>query len=158
MYPYHPDFLEYAAQHLGEMYEYAVYNLGFDIDRIQQLFIESGVAHDFAVGDIEFIAGMDGSQMCRHILWKCGINYKDDEEYRRPGYSHEYWAGYIAAKFQWRTCKQFEEIHNYIPMSRFVQLYDAYHTVSDSQALDEIGDIFLAEKYPEDHDDVIQCP
>ena len=142
MYPYPECFVEDAAEHLGEMYEYAVYYQNYAIDDFQNLFLQSEVAHDFAVGDIEFIAGMSGIQMAHTVLWRLGIPFTRINPSTELGLEEEYWAGMMVAKFQWRLGIMFEDIHRYMPMSRFVQLFHPYHMLSDRHILDEFGEIY----------------
>ena len=66
-------YLDKARTALGRMLDFAVYDLKYDIADFFALFITSGVATRFEVGDFKLLVGMSGVELAYEVLEQSGI-------------------------------------------------------------------------------------
>ncbi len=120
-------YLEVAQTALGDMLHYAVHDLKMDLSRFYRMFIQSGIAEAFGMGDPKYIAGMSGYELAREVLHSATGEY----EYTVPDYTDhrtgEYWAGWAVAYYEWYTDTPFDRIDQYVPIARIVEMYEPYH-------------------------------
>lgn len=107
---YDRTYLERARANLGRMLDYAVHELGYDLNIFFDMFIASGVAASFERGEPRVVVGMSGVELAREVLERSGI----EVERARPKYpvdrSVEYWVGWALVYYQWETSLSFAEI------------------------------------------------
>ena len=86
-------YLGKARTALGRMLDFAVYDLKYDIAEFFDLFIKSGVAERFEIGDFAVIVGMSGVELAYEVLEQSGV----ESERIKPNYtidrSEEFWGG-----------------------------------------------------------------
>lgn len=135
-------YLEKARINLGRMLDFAVYDLKYDITDFFNLFISSGVAHQFEEGDFSIIAGKSGIEVAYLVLEKANIPFN----YIKPTYtinrSEEYWTGWALAYYQWETALSFSEIIKYIPITDILALYSPYHEMDIRQFVDKMNHLY----------------
>ena len=136
MHAYDEIYLEGAGRVLGGMYDHAVADLGMDICEIQTLFISSGIARRFAVGEADIIAGCSGPELVYRILDQVGLNRERVEPGIRSGFSREYWTGWALAYYQWRTGLSFSRIERSMPIQTVRDHYTPYHEMDIKQFAD----------------------
>ena len=140
---YHEYYLQDAINNLGEMTEYAYYGYHTEIDKAFRLFIISGYADRFQVGDPLVVSGMSGTELFLNTLNKCGIETPEPvtglTRYDTDAY---YWIGYIMAYYQWKTNMTFRTIFDVITASDLLRVYPALHTASEERAVISIDELY----------------
>ena len=61
-------YLDKARISLGRMLDYAVHDLGYDLEEFFNLFIKTGLADRFGSGDFSLIVGMSGVELAFNVL------------------------------------------------------------------------------------------
>ena len=137
-------YLQDAMSNLGEMTEYAHHACGTDIDRAFRLFVISGFAGRFQVGDPHVISGMSGTELYWAVMDKCGVpDAPRPEALIRYDTDVYYWIGYIVAYYQWWCSLSIKAITDVIREADFMRMYPALHTVSEETAAEKIHELYL---------------
>lgn len=136
-------YLEKARTALGRMLDFAVYDLKYDITNFFEMFIKSGIAAQFELGDFTLLVGMSGVELAYRVLEQSGIY-----ERIKPNYSvnrsEEFWTGWALAYYQWETSLGFAEIVRCVPIRDIVALYSPYHEMDIRQFVDKMNDLYKA--------------
>lgn len=136
-------YLEKARTALGRMLDFAVYDLKYDITKFFDMFIKSGIAAQFELGDFTLLVGMSGVELAYRVLEQSGIY-----ERIKPNYSvnrsEEFWTGWALAYYQWETSLGFAEIVRCVPIRDIVALYSPYHEMDIRQFVDKMNDLYKA--------------
>ena len=139
-------YLDKARTALARMLDFAVYDLKYNITAFFDMFITSGVAARFEIGDFTVIVGRSGVELAYEVLEKSGISY----ERIKPNYtfnrSEEYWTGWALAYYQWETSLSFAEIVRYIPIKEIQLLYSPYHEMDIRQFVDKMNELYRQAK------------
>ena len=135
---YSESYLTDAKNCLAEMFDYAVNDCSISIDWFATLFVQSGYAEKFGIGNPGVIAGMSGIELAEAVLKKVHC----EDEIKSPAFSEErspeYWAGWALAEYQWFCSRTFKDIFSRIPMSEIVKMYSVYHEMDVSQFIDSM--------------------
>ncbi len=131
-------YLDDAMDTLGSALEYAVLIGGIEGQRFLDLFIEIGIAHEFGIGNVKYISGMSGIELCRLILKKCGIPEPNETEIPHIDYPPEYWIGWILAYYQWHSGKPFSIL---LKRLKYYDLYNLYETLHEADVTKSV-DVF----------------
>lgn len=133
IYAYDKVYLRIAQRNLGEMLSYAVYDLGYELEKFYTLFLRSEYSVRFSKGDLFVITGMSGAELAIRVL------DIPDDDIIMPSYntakSQEYWTGWILAYYQWESNKPFDLIDREIPISKIRNMYNPYHEMDISAAI-----------------------
>lgn len=139
-YAYDELYLRQARTSLARMLDYAVNDLGFELNYFWELFLTSGIAKKFGEGDCSLIAGRSGVEIAYMVLENSGI----PNQYIKPKYtsyrSREYWTGWAIAWYQWKKGLSFEAITALVPISDIRALYDPYHEMDIRQLEDRLDE------------------
>ena len=123
-----------------------MYDLDYDVTTFFELFLTSGVATRFEVGDFKLLVGMSGVELAYEVLEQSGI----DRPRIKPNYtinrSEEYWTGWALAYYQWETAMRFSEIARYIPIKDIIVLYSPYHEMDIRHFVDKMNELYKAAK------------
>ncbi len=135
-------YLDKARIVLGRMLDFAVYDLKYNIAEFFELFINSGIAARFEIGDFAVITGMSGVELACKVLEKSGVSRKCI----RPNYtadrSEEFWTGWALAYYQWETSLSFAEIVKYVPIEEIMALYSPYHEMDIRHFVDRMNELY----------------
>ncbi len=146
MHAYDRVYLEKARTAMGRMFDFAVYDLKYDIEEFFALFLGSGVAARFEQGDFTLLVGKSGVELAYEVLEQSGIKY----ERVKPNYtidrSEEFWAGWALAYYQWKTSLSFTEIVQCIPIKEILALYSPYHEMDIRQFVDKMNELYKVAK------------
>lgn len=146
MYAYDDSYIEGAMIRLGDMIEYACLDLNYDPDAYFKMFIMSGIARRFEIGDVSVVAGKSGPELVQMVLTSVDhmIDFKKPtwREYR----SDLYWCGWALAYFQWHEKKSFREIWNVISIRVMQKMYPALHEADISKTVDIMSRMLLPKK------------
>ena len=139
-------YLDDAMDTLGSALEYAVLIGKIAGQRFLDLFIASKIAHEFGRGNVKYISGMSGIELCRLIFKKCGIREPDETEISHIDYPAEYWIGWILAYYQWRTGKSFSTICKRLKYDDLYNLYGVLHEADVTKSVDVFDKIMKSQK------------
>ena len=116
---------------LAECFDYLACDCGMDVDWAAMLFVHSGYARLFGMGNPAVVAGMSGVELAHAII---RATYQDKElpEHRLSEHlSSEYWAGWALAEYQWFSGRDFSGIFKHVSMKDIVRMYPAYHEMDE---------------------------
>lgn len=139
-------YLDKARTALGRMLDFAVYDLKYDIAEFFHLFIKSGVAERFEIGDFAVIVGMSGVELAYEVLEQSGVKSERIEPNYTASRSEEFWTGWALAYYQWETSMSFAEIVRYVPIKDIIALYSPYHEMDIRQFVDKVNAMYKAAK------------
>lgn len=138
-------FLDDAMETLGSAMEYAVLSLKIDGQEFLDLFLASGIAERFGLGDAMYVSGMSGIELTRKVLTVCGKTIPAYKENSSCHYSPEYWVGWILAYYQWYCGKPFSMILPKLRYQSLRNLYGVLHEADPSKAA-SVFDELLSEQ------------
>ncbi len=139
-------YLDDAMETLGSALEYAVLIGKIDGQRFLDLFIASKIAHEFGRGNVKYISGMSGIELCRLIFQKCGMKVPDETEIPHIDYPAEYWIGWILAYYQWHTGKSYATLCKKLRYDDLYNLYGVLHEADVTKAADVFDKIMKSQK------------
>lgn len=130
-------YLDDAMDCLGEAFDYAVNACDLDPDFFLSLFIASGYAARFEVGEPSLVTGMSGTELTVNVLAE--TLGSADLPANRSDYSlsPEYWAGWILAYCAWKTERPFKDIRRYMSMRELIRLYHPLHEADEERFVEE---------------------
>lgn len=139
-------YLDDAMENLGSALEYAVLVADLGGQEFLDLFIATEIADEFGMGNVSYISGMSGIELCRIILRECGLPLPEETGISHIDYPAEYWVGWILAYYQWYTGKTFSTICRRLRFAELGQLYDVLHEADPSKAV-SVFDAMMSVKY-----------
>ena len=131
-------YLEGARRALGGMLEFAVYDMGYDIEKFFGMFIGSGMARGFGVGDCSVVAGLSGVELCYEVLRLSGVKHELVKPEFRYDPTPEYWTGWALAYYQWESGLSFAAIVRAVPVKEILALWSPYHEMDIRQFCDRM--------------------
>ena len=131
-------YLEKARIALGRMLDFAVYQLGYNINKFFEMFIVSGLAKRFENGDVSLLVGKSGVEMGYEVIYKTFGEFQPIEIEYTVNRSPEYWAGWVLAYYQWQSGKSFSSINKEISLEVILEMYYPYHEMDIRQTIDAI--------------------
>ena len=136
-------YLEDVADNIGSMYDYAVYDHNLNIVEFHNLFIKSGVARLIELGDIRFITGLSGCELCIEVLNRYYKNSLDHPDPKHIDFeaSPEYWTGWILAQYQYFSGRTFSDINRTSSIDRILSMYNPYHEADKLKTFELLDDI-----------------
>ena len=138
-------YLGKARACLGRMLDFAVNELGYDIDVFFGMFIGSGLAKRFSTGECTLTVGRSGVELAYDVLYESGIDFDIIERRYDLEKSPEYWVGWALAYYQWSRSLRFDEIIRRIPLRFIRELWSPYHEMDVRHFCDRM-DVLLADK------------
>lgn len=125
---YEETYLNDAMNNLGDMFDYAICDLGYEPEAFFSQFLISGVAECFEKGNPKYVAGLSGLELASEVIYRT--------EGKRPAVtlseetdkSPAYWTGWILAYYQWYTAYSFAYLNKRgLNISRALSLYPTLH-------------------------------
>ena len=131
---YDETYLDDSMNNLGDMFDYAVNDCGYDADEFFTLFIVSGVSDSFGKGNPKFVAGLSGPELASEVTYRTQKRRLDILPSEDDNKSREYWSGWALAYYQWYSARRFSEIQKKgLTMKRFLSLYPTLHEADISK-------------------------
>ena len=125
---YEETYLDDAMNNLGDMFDYAVNDCGYDAEEFLTHFIVSGIAAAFEKGNPKYVAGLSGPELASEVVYKTQKTRPDVEPSEDIDKSPEYWAGWILAYYQWHSSRRFNDMRkNGLDMECVLSLYPTLH-------------------------------
>ena len=107
---YDESYLSNAQNVLGHAVDFAVMSLNLDPDVFGNTFIVSDASKQFASGNPRYVAGLNGCELARLVLTETHMPFIDEDDAMYLDKSHEYWAGWALAYYQWASSRSFMDI------------------------------------------------
>ncbi len=127
-------YLDDAMCNLGDMFDYAVNECGYDADMFLSHFIISGVAEAFEKGNPKYVAGLSGPELASEVIRRTTGQWSDIPASESIDKSEAYWAGWVLAYYQWYSALRFSYLLNHgLTMSTILSLYPTFHEADISK-------------------------
>jgi len=144
---YDENILEYAMDNLGAAFDYVVNFLKLDGQEFVDLFITSGIAHEFGNGNDKYVCGMSGRSLADEVYSICGKKTIKIEGDVNGDYSPEYWVGWILAYYQWYSGLSFKKILSVINFEILINSYGVLHEADNSKAVEIFDAMIRSESF-----------
>ncbi|NLG02734.1 MAG: XRE family transcriptional regulator, partial [Clostridia bacterium] len=79
-YAYDSDYLPLAQRVLGDMYDFAVNTLQYTLKEFHMMFLVCGMSQQFEIGNPTFIAGKNGCEIAKIVVYDCYGNVPEEED------------------------------------------------------------------------------
>lgn len=134
-------YLSHTMENLAVMMDYGINCLGIEAPLFFCRFITSGVAAQIESGNPKYLVGHSGLELAEIVIEQSGGGVLNDVEMTYAfGRTPEYWAGWILAYYQWKSCRSFAEMQNYgLDISRVIEMYYPLHE-ADTEKFCDIAD------------------
>ena len=138
---YNEEYLPYARNLIGKMLDFAVYDLGYNLEEFFNMFILSGIADKIAKGDTSILSGKSGYELALQV-----VNIlKGEIDITFPNYTYnrskEYWLGHSLTYYQWYSNISFADIILYLPINDLIKMYNKYHEMDIRHFVDKLNEI-----------------
>lgn len=134
-------YLDDAMDTLGGAVEYAVLFANLDGQEFLNYFLTTDIAKEFGKGNVKYISGMSGIELCLLILHKVGLTPPQETELTYINYPPEYWVGWILAYYQWHTGKSFTTILSKLTYNDIYNCYKTLHEATPQKAVEVFNNI-----------------
>lgn len=124
---YDEEYVGLAQRVMGDMLDYAVNTLAYELENFYQMFLISGIAKQFEIGNPTYVAGKNGCEVAKEVLMTSGLEVPDVEDLMYLDRSPEYWAGWALAFYQWKSGQTFREIDRVVPVDSVCAMYYPLH-------------------------------
>lgn len=129
-------YVEGAMLRMGDMLEYACLDCGYDPDAFWKMFLRSGIARKFEVGDVSVVAGKSGPELAYLVLYDIDHKREFPEPEWREERSELYWSGWVLAYFQWEQNRPFSEIWESISIRMLQKMYPTLHEADIAKSVE----------------------
>ena len=131
-------YLDSIRQSMGNMLHFAVHDMGWNINKFYECFINSGVSAEVETASPSFAAGKSGYEIANEVCYRITGSEPTISPKYVYGRSPEFFAGWAIAYYSWYTSKSFREINLAVPIDEVVIMYDPYHEMDISQFVIEV--------------------
>ncbi len=138
---YDETYLSTAQSILGHAVDFAVMSLELDPDVFGFSFAVAASSMQFAAGNPDYVAGINGCELTRIVLKETQTPFRDAEDAMYLDKSPEYWAGWALAYYQWSTSYPFIDILMTVPLSEIILMYPVFHEMDISQFTDHMNEL-----------------
>ena len=128
MHAYEETYTNDAMNNLGDMFDYALCDLGCDAEEFYSQFLVSGVAEKFGAGNPKYVAGLSGPELAMEVLRVTEGERPETMPSVAYERSPEYWSGWILAYYQWFSGHGFSYMRKRgVSFSKVRSLYPTLH-------------------------------
>lgn len=139
---YSEDYLLPGRNVLARSFDYAVYDLGMELNEYYAAFLSSSYCARFERGDYRVLAGMSGIELARRVLGEVRPGeFEPVAQNQISARSQEFWCGWALAYYQWRTAFTFAEIEEFAPIGVVFDLYHPYHEMDIEKFVDRLNEL-----------------
>lgn len=124
---YDEDYVRLSQRIMGDMLDYAVNTLEYELGFFYQMFLVSGIARQFEIGNPMYVAGKNGCEVAREVISLSGLKEPEEEDLMYLDKSPEYWTGWALAYYQWKTGRSFREIDHVVRVDKICGMYGIFH-------------------------------
>lgn len=133
---YNEVYVSDAKRNLAMMFDYMINDFGMYPNTAAEVFVISGYAAMFEIGNPSVVAGMSGPELGIAVLNKV----YQDPDLPAPVQSFdktaEYWAGWALADYQWASGRSFKDIFERVSFEDILSMYKVYHEMDISKFID----------------------
>jgi DNA-binding Xre family transcriptional regulator len=129
-------YLPLAQRVMGDMLDFSVNTLRVALGEFYKMFLVSGMARQFEIGNPTYVAGKNGCEVARIVMDECGWRYPGAEDVMYVDKSQEYWIGWALAYYQWKSNRSFLEIEHSVPIESIYAMYPTLHEADLSLFVD----------------------
>jgi DNA-binding Xre family transcriptional regulator len=147
IYAYDEVYVSLAQRVMGDMLDFAVNTLKVKLAEFYKMFLVSGMAHQFEIGNPTYVAGKNGCEVARLVMEECGCVCPAAEDVMYVDKSEEYWIGWALAYYQWQSNRTFLEIEHCVPVESMYGMYATLHEADISLYVDIMNE--KCQKYME---------
>lgn len=133
---YKKTYLNGAMRNLAVMMDCGVRKYGYSIDEFYDKFLSCNVSRQFATGNPRYLVGMSGAELADLVVEASGrgISKKNDGTYT---VGPEYWAGWVLAYYQWRSCRSFSYMQKKgLGINKVINMYYPLHEADITKFVD----------------------
>ena len=138
MHAYSELYVEKAQIALGCMLQYAVYDLGEDLQAFYRQFLNSGNAYRFGKGEPKYTVGMSGIELAREVIYRITGEYIETDPSCIFDKTPEYWTGWAVVYYEWFSTIPFERIEQCVPVTEIRDMYHTYHEMDITRYIYEM--------------------
>lgn len=144
MIAYDKDCVYVAQQHMGSMFETAVFGLGLELGVFYRMFLQSGYADCFGAGESSIVLGRSGVELALMVCEECNVQATLDAAWTQsPSVPAEYWTGWSLAFYQWLSGSTFSRIQERVSVEEVLSLYSPYHEMDIRQFCDKMDQLVM---------------
>lgn len=137
---YDKEYLPYAQRVMGDMLDYAVNTLGYELKVFFDMFIISGMARQFEIFNPKYVVGKNGCEIAREVVEQAtGIDL-DYEDIMYLDKSPEYWTGWSLVYYQWNSGESYKSINNYADIDFICGMYGVGHEADVEWFIEKIDE------------------
>ena len=145
-YAYDELYVSLAQRNLGDMYDFAVNTLGYGLSKFHDMFLISGMAHQFEIGNPTYVAGKNGCEIARWVVEKCTGIEPPEDDVMYIDKSQEYWIGWALAYYQWHSGMSFVKINEGVQIEEMYGMYPTLHEADISLFIEVMDEKLLSGK------------
>ena len=116
-----------AQRVMGDMLDYAVNTLNYELQNFYRMFLISGIARQFEIGNPAYVAGRNGCEVAKEVIVLSGLDMLEAEDLMYLDKSPEYWTGWALAYYQWKSGQSFRQIDHAVSIDTVCAMYDPLH-------------------------------
>lgn len=124
---YKKTYLNGAMRNLATMLDCGVRKYGYTIHDFYEKFLSCDVSRQFANGNPRYLVGLSGAELADLVVQESGnpISEKNDGTFV---VGPEYWAGWVLAYYQWRSCRSFAYMQKKgLGINKVINMYHPLH-------------------------------
>lgn len=124
---YDEEYVTLAQRVMGDMLDYAVNTLNYELQNFYRMFLISGIARQFEIGNPAYVAGRNGCEVAKEVIVLSGLDMPEAKDLMYLDKSPEYWTGWALAYYQWRSGQSFRQIDHAVSIDTVCAMYDPLH-------------------------------
>ena len=124
---YDEEYVTLAQRVMGDMLDYAVNTLNYELQNFYRMFLISGIARQFEIGNPAYVAGRNGCEVAKEVIGLSGLDMPEAEDLMYLDKSPEYWTGWALAYYQWKSGQSFRQIDHAVSIDTVCAMYDPLH-------------------------------
>ena len=126
-------YLEDAMRTLGEAVDFALCDQGLNPPELTAILSNSLEMKQFERGVPRVICGMSGDELARDIAARAGLKPAEFRARYPLDRSPQYWAGWVLAYTQWKSCLGFSDLFEVAPLDWIIGSYHPLHEASEDK-------------------------
>lgn len=124
---YDEEYVTLAQRVMGDMLDYAVNTLNYELQNFYRMFLISGIARQFEIGNPAYVAGRNACEVAKEVIVLSGLDMPEAEDLMYLDKSLEYWTGWALAYYQWKSGQSFRQIDHAVSIDTVCAMYDPLH-------------------------------
>ena len=135
---YDKDYLYYAQNNLGNMFDFAINTCEYSLDVFLEMFRVSNVCKQFEEGNPSYLVGKTGCELARLVIFEVKEKEIQENDIMYMDRSPEYWLGWSLAYYVWEKNCRFDYIFRVIRPENLIGMYDTLHEADISKFVIQI--------------------